>query len=220
MATRRLKAVEPPASCSGRRYGFGGIWSYISGKDGGTGMAERSHYQLFETAAGVAAIGWKGANIISLRLPAPTAPEAERSIFRHLPGAAHAAPPAGIAAVIDDAIRYFEGERIEFFEAPVDLGQQPPFFAQVYALVRKLGWGETTTYGAVARALDVGPEHARVVGQAMATNPVPLIIPCHRVMAAGGGIGGFSAPGGSQSKARMLELEGVPLPPVQQGFDF
>jgi methylated-DNA-[protein]-cysteine S-methyltransferase len=54
----------------------------------------------------------------------------------------------------------------------------------------------------------------------MATNPVPLIIPCHRVMAAGGGIGGFSAPGGALSKARMLELEGVPVAPVQQGFDF
>ncbi|HWV61536.1 MAG TPA: methylated-DNA--[protein]-cysteine S-methyltransferase, partial [Sphingopyxis sp.] len=129
-------------------------------------------------------------------------------------------PPAGIAAVIDAATRYFAGERIEFFTVAVDPGDQPPFFARVYEHVRTLGWGETTTYGAVARALDAGPEQARAVGQAMATNPVPLIIPCHRVMAAGGGIGGFSAPGGSQSKARMLELEGVPLPPVQQGFDF
>ena len=127
---------------------------------------------------------------------------------------------AGIAAVADAAIRDFEGERVEFFEAPVALGEQPSFFAQVYAHVRTLGWGETTTYGAVARALGAGPEQARAVGQAMATNPVPLIIPCHRVMAAGGAIGGFSAPGGSQSKAHMLELEGVPLPPVQQGFEF
>ena len=183
-------------------------------------MPDHSQYQLFETAAGVAAVGWKHSGITSFRLPAPTATETERAILRYLPDAVRTKPPAEIAAVIDAAIRYFEGKRIEFFDVAIDLGEQPPFFAQVYALVRKLGWGETTTYGAVARALDVGPEHARAVGQAMATNPMPLIIPCHRVMAAGGGIGGFSAPGGSQSKARMLELEGVPLPPVQQGFDF
>ena len=171
---------------------------YISDKDGDSRMADQSQYQLFETAAGIAAIGWTGGDITRFRLPAP----------------------ATIAAVIAAAIRYFEGERVEFFEAPVALGEPPPFFAQVYDHVRTLGWGETTTYGAVARALDAGPEHARAVGQAMATNPVPLIIPCHRVMAAGGGIGWFSAPGGSQSKARMLELEGLPVAPVQRGFDF
>lgn len=201
---------------------FGQLRSYIRINDKGPGMASHNEYQLFETAAGVATIGWRGATITSLRLPAPTAAEAEQSIVRRLPDAARAEPPPEIAAVIDAATCYFEGERIEFFEAPIDLGQQPPFFAQVYALVRKLGWGETTTYGAVARALDGGPEHARAVGQAMATNPVPLIVPCHRVLAAGGKIGGFSAPGGSFSKARMLELEGVPVAvaPVQHGFDF
>ena len=78
---------------------------------------------------------------------------------------------------------------------------------------------------AIAQELGAGPETARAVGQAMATNPIPLIIPCHRVMAAGGKIGGFSAPGGALSKAHMLELEGVPAVPAspvqaQQGFDF
>ena len=183
-------------------------------------MPGHSQYQLIETVAGVAAIGWTSTGITSFRLPAPTAAEAERAILRRQPDAVRTEPSVEIATVIEAAIRYFEGERIEFFDVPIDLGEQPPFFTQVYALVRKLGWGETTTYGAVARALDAGPEHARAVGQAMATNPVPLIVPCHRVLAAGGQIGGFSAPGGSQSKARMLELEGVPLPPVQQGFDF
>jgi len=183
-------------------------------------MVGQNQHWLFETAAGVAAIGWTNSGIVSFRLPAPTASEAERAVLRHLPGAVRSEPPAEIATVIDAAIRYFSGERIEFFDVPIDLGEQPVFFAQVYALVRQLGWGETTTYGAVAQALDAGPEHARAVGQAMATNPVPLIIPCHRVMAAGGKIGGFSAPGGSTSKARMLELEGVPVGPVQHGFDF
>jgi methylated-DNA-[protein]-cysteine S-methyltransferase len=72
--------------------------------------------------------------------------------------------------------------------------------------VRKLGWGETTTYGAVAKELGAPPQAARDVGQAMATNPLPLIVPCHRILAAGGKVGSFSAPGGSNSKARMLQL--------------
>jgi methylated-DNA-[protein]-cysteine S-methyltransferase len=183
-------------------------------------MPGHNRYQLFETAAGIAAIGWTSTGISSFRLPAPSAGETERAVLRRLPDAMRAEPPAEMRAVINDTVRYFDGERIEFFDIPIDPGQQPPFFAQVYALVRKLGWGETTTYGAVARALDAGPEHARAVGQAMATNPIPLIIPCHRVLAAGGKIGGFSAPGGSTSKARMLELEGVAVAPVQHGFDF
>ena len=188
-------------------------------------MAITSRYQLFRTAAGVAALGWNGTGVTCLRLPAPTGSETERSLLRRAPGAMRTQPPAEVRAVIDAAIRYFAGERVDFFAVPVDLGEQSPFFARVYDRVRKLGWGETSTYGAIARILDVGPEYARDVGQAMAGNPVPLIIPCHRVTAAGGKIGGFSAPGGSMSKARMLELEGVrlgPVPPVspQQGFDF
>lgn len=185
-------------------------------------MPGHNRYQLFETAAGIAAIGWTNTGISSFRLPAPSAGETERAVLRRLPDAMRAEPPAEMRAVINDTVRYFDGERIEFFDIPIDPGQQTPFFAQVYAFVRKLGWGETTTYGAVARALNAGPEHARAVGQAMATNPIPLIIPCHRVLAAGGKIGGFSAPGGSTSKARMLELEGVAVAvaPVQHGFDF
>ncbi|NWP89508.1 MGMT family protein, partial [Escherichia coli] len=69
--------------------------------------------------------------------------------------------------------------------------------------------GETATYGAIARMLEAGPEFARDVGQAMAANPVPLIVPCHRVTAANGRIGGFSAPGGALLKAQMLAIEGV-----------
>src|SRR3546814_19758828 len=84
---------------------------YIAGNDGESRMADQSQYQLFETAAGIAAIGWKGDDITRFRLPAPTASETERAILRHLPGATRAEPPAGIAAVTDAAIRSFEGER-------------------------------------------------------------------------------------------------------------
>jgi methylated-DNA-[protein]-cysteine S-methyltransferase len=92
-----------------------------------------------------------------------------------------------------------------------------------YQTARQVGWGRTTTYGALAKELGAGPEAARDVGQAMARNPVALIIPCHRVLAAGGKIGGFSAPGGSGAKIRMLALEGVraePPRPTQRSFAF
>ena len=122
-------------------------------------------------------------------------------------------------AAIDAAKRYFAGEKMDFSELQLDLGGQGEFFRKIYAAARRVGWGHTTTYGALAKEVGVGPEAARDVGQAMAKNPVPLIIPCHRVLAAGGKLGGFSAPGGSATKERMLELEGVrlgPPPPAQQ----
>lgn len=166
-------------------------------------------YHLFETAHGFAAIGWNERGVTSFRLPASTADEARRALLRRLPDAVEATPTERAAAVVEMARRYFTGERIDFGEVPLDLGRQDPLFAKIYDLVRGLGYGETTTYGAVAKALGEGPEVARDVGQAMAKNPIPLIVPCHRVLAAGGRIGGFSAPGGSNAKARMLELEGT-----------
>jgi methylated-DNA-[protein]-cysteine S-methyltransferase len=192
-------------------------------------MAKRTDYHLFDTVAGVVALGWNDVGISALRLPDASARDAERALLRRCPDAVRAEPPPRVQGVIDAVVRYFAGERIDFAATPIDLGEQDPFFEQVYALVRKLEWGETTTYGAVAKALGAGPEFARDVGQAMARNPLPLIVPCHRVTGAGGKIGGFSAPGGSMSKARMLELEGVvidaaPLPKAdakaQARFDF
>ena len=187
------------------------------------GMAGIHRYRVFETAHGFAAIAWRDGAVTAFRLPGETAHEIERSLLRRLPDALPGDPPAEIAAVIADATRYFAGEVVDFANVPVDLGEQEPFFARVYDAVRRLGRGETTTYGAVAKSLDAGPEMARDVGQAMARNPVPLIVPCHRVLAAGGKVGGFSAPGGSLSKARMLEMEGVatePPPAAQVAFDF
>ena len=133
-----------------------------------------------------------------------------------------APPPADVADVIVAAKRYFDGEKIDFSTATLDLSDQDTFFRDIYSAVRQVGWGHTTTYGTVAKALGDSPEAARDVGQAMARNPVPLIIPCHRVLAAGGKVGGFSAPGGAVAKQRMLELEGVRVvsPQDQQAFRF
>ena len=174
-----------------------------------------THYQLFQTAHGFAALAWNERGVTSFRLPASTAEETRRALLRRLPGAIEAEPPRPMADLIQAIGRYFEGERIDFVGFPIDLGQQDPLFAKVYDLVRRLGWGETTTYGEVAKSLGEGPEVARDVGQAMARNPIPLIVPCHRVLAAGGKIGGFSAPGGSHAKVRMLQLEGTAPQPAE-----
>ncbi len=129
--------------------------------------------------------------------------------MRRVPGAEAGVPPPEAAEVVAAVQRYFAGEETDFSAVGLDLGEQEPFFARIYAAARRVGWGQTTTYGALARELGAGPEAARDVGQAMARNPVALIIPCHRVLAAGGKVGGFSAPGGARTKLRMLEIEGV-----------
>lgn len=183
-------------------------------------------YSVFETASGFCGIGWNDTGITGFRLGARDPGTTERSLLRKLPGAETALPPSEIVAVIAAAQRYFLGERIDFSDLILDLSGQDAFFRQIYAATRRLRWGETSTYGALAKEIGAGPEAARDVGQAMARNPIPLIIPCHRVLAAGGKIGGFSAPGGSASKLRMLELEGVhvgppePMPPAQQSLPF
>ncbi len=184
-----------------------------------------TQYAIFETVAGFCALAWRGDDVVGFRLPAANEAAAEREFRRRLPGAKTGAASPVVAGTIADARRYFEGARVDFSTVRIDLGQQDPFFGKVYEAVRRLGWGETTTYGAIAKALGAGPEGARDVGTAMARNPVPLIVPCHRVLAAGGRIGGFTAPGGADSKARMLALEGIgvapekPAPP-QRSFGF
>ncbi|HEY1942472.1 MAG TPA: methylated-DNA--[protein]-cysteine S-methyltransferase [Roseiarcus sp.] len=175
-------------------------------------MSDVQSYAVFETALGFVAIAWEGRAVTRLRLPAKSEAAAEHALLRSRPEAERAAPPAEIAAVIEAVKRYFAGAETDFSGIEVDLGPQEPFFARVYERVRGLRWGETTTYGAVAKELSADPRAARDVGQAMATNPVPLIVPCHRVLAAGDKIGGFSAPGGSRAKSKMLEMEGVRLP--------
>ncbi|HEX3954707.1 MAG TPA: methylated-DNA--[protein]-cysteine S-methyltransferase [Stellaceae bacterium] len=186
-------------------------------------MSEATHhYLIFETASGWCGIAWNGIGITRFHLPARSAAATERDLLRRVPDATPGAPPPVVAETIAAAQRYFAGEAVDFSQVRVDLDGQDDFFRQIYEAARRVGWGCTTTYGALAKELGRDWEGARDVGQAMAKNPVPLIIPCHRVLAAGGKVGGFSAPGGSAAKRRMLELEGVrlsPPPPAQQSLN-
>ena len=187
-------------------------------------MGETTHnYLIFETAGGFCGIAWNNAGITRFQLPTKTVEAAERALLRRAPGAKPGAPTPEVGDAVAAVKRYFEGEETDFSGFTIDLGEQDPFFERIYEAARQVGWGRTTSYGALAKELGAGAEAARDVGQAMARNPVALIIPCHRVLAAGGKVGGFSAPGGSAAKRRMLALEGVyldPPQPAQQSFQF
>lgn len=176
--------------------------------------------RIFDTAFGFCGIAWNDVGVTRFQLPTSTAEAAERLLLRRIPDAEPGMPAPAIAEVIEAARRYFAGDEIDFSGVALDLGGQDKLFIAIYAAARRVGWGHTTTYGTLASEIGAGPEVARDVGQAMAQNPVPLIIPCHRVLAAGGKIGGFSAPGGAETKMHMLELEGVDLRPPQHSFDF
>lgn len=170
---------------------------------------------IFETALGFCCIAWSDKGIARFQLPEERAEIAERNLRRRFPDWKPATPTREIEGVIAEVIRYFDGERVDFSSITLDLGGQSDFFAKIYAALRRVPYGQTTTYGTLAREIGAEPQAARDVGEAMGRNPVPLIIPCHRVLAAGGKLGGFSAPGGTETKIRMLELEGVRLQPAQ-----
>ena len=186
-------------------------------------MTGKTHYLIFDTVGGPCGIAWTAAGVVRFQLPGEDAATTRRLLLRHLPEAEAAEPPPPVVRAVQAAQRYFAGEEADFTDIPLDLAGQSDFFLSVYDAARRVHWGETTTYGTLARDLGAGPEMAREVGQAMAKNPVALIIPCHRVLAAGNRIGGFSAPGGSSSKQKMLALEGIsftPPPAAQQSFGF
>ena len=186
-------------------------------------MSKQHRYFIFETGNGFCGIAWNDAGITRFQLPAKNPEAPERMMLRRAPGAEPGLPPPIVGEAMAAVKRYFQGEETDFSELELDLGGQDEFFQRVYAAARPVKWGHTTTYGTLAKELGSGPETARDVGQAMAKNPIPLIIPCHRVLAAGGKIGGFSAPGGAAAKTRMLGLEGVELETLGSGqasFEF
>lgn len=171
---------------------------------------------FFETALGIFGIGWTEAGVARLQLPGL---DPDQMAERLGPG--DGVPDRAISRIIDRIEDYCDGEAVDFSDTPLDLSGLSPFQRRAYALLLEIGWGETTTYGALARQLgDV--TLSRAVGAAMGANPIPLIIPCHRVLASDGRPGGFSAPGGAVSKLRMLALEGISVgvPAGQMSFGF
>ncbi|HZO48129.1 MAG TPA: methylated-DNA--[protein]-cysteine S-methyltransferase [Xanthobacteraceae bacterium] len=170
------------------------------------------HHHVFDTAIGPCGVAWNDQGLTGVQLPEKDRATTERRLAAKAASIGVAEPPPAIAAVVADIRRYLAGEAVDFAAVAVDLSSLDPFRQKLYGSMRSLAWGETTTYGDLAKNLGItGWEGARDVGEAMGRNPVPVVIPCHRVLAAGGKLGGFSAHGGATTKAKLLALEGVRL---------
>jgi methylated-DNA-[protein]-cysteine S-methyltransferase len=167
-------------------------------------------FALFDTAIGRCGIVWSERGIAAVRFPERGDDAIRNTIARRFPNAREAAPPEETKRAIDDIIALLGGEARDLCHIEIDLRSAPDFNRRVYDVARGIGPGETLTYGEVAERL--GDRNlAREVAQALGQNPVPIIVPCHRVMAAGRKTGGFSAPGGVATKLKLLSIEGAKL---------
>jgi methylated-DNA-[protein]-cysteine S-methyltransferase len=174
---------------------------------------------LIETDLGWFGLAWSPQGITRAYLPGDDPRAMRARLDRHGPETVEG--PAFVADAGRLITEYAFGQPVSFVSLPLDLSGVSDFNRRVYEDILRLEWGETTTYGDIAWRLgDVGL--SRAVGQAMGSNPIPLIIPCHRVLGNGGKPGGFSAPGGREAKLRMLALEGVEADPQagQLAFGF
>lgn len=172
------------------------------------GRMPPAHYHLFETEAGVCGLGWTDTGLAQVQLPEANAADTETRLARRSGGTRTDTPPADIADLAARMCAYFEGAETDFRDAALDYAGLSDFNARVYRQLRETVWGQATSYGALANAVGE-PGAARAIGAAMGANPWPLIVPCHRVLAANGKIGGFSAHGGRGTKRRMLQLERI-----------
>jgi methylated-DNA-[protein]-cysteine S-methyltransferase len=167
-----------------------------------------SSYHLFETVIGWAGIAWSGQGLIGAHLPERDREIVRRSFARRCPEAVEAEPTPEMADVTERIRALMRGEKADLSEAPLDIARVPEFNAKVYEITRKIPAGETLTYGQIA--VQLGDRLlAKDVGAALGKNPWPIVVPCHRVTAAGGKLGGFSARGGAATKLKLLEIEGA-----------
>ena len=163
-------------------------------------------WSLFPTDVGPCAIIWGPAGILGVLLPERDETETRKRLGRRYPDAIEAAPPPVIQGVVARIAALLAGQKVDFADAPLDLTDIPDFHRRVYEVARAIPPGETLTYGDIARQVGTVAD-ARAVGQALGRNPWPIVVPCHRVLAASGRTGGFSAPGGVDTKLRILSIE-------------
>jgi methylated-DNA-[protein]-cysteine S-methyltransferase len=163
-------------------------------------------FTLFDTAIGWCGVAWNDRGLVGVQLPEASAPETRERMLRRFPAAAETAPPAEVEFAIDRIVALFRGEPSDLSAIALDMADVAPFHRRVYEVARMIPPGKTLGYGEVAARLGAAGA-ARAVGQALGRNPFPIVVPCHRVLAAGGKIGGFSAHGGTVTKRRMLAIE-------------
>ena len=167
-------------------------------------------HALFDTAIGTCGIAWGPGGIVAVQLPEVDAATTRARMLRGLPApcADSADPPATVRNAIDGVQALLAGQPRDLCEVPLDMSRISLFHQQVYALARAIAPGTTRSYGDLAEQLG-RKGLSRAVGQALGLNPFAPVVPCHRVLAAGGKTGGFSAGGGAATKLRMLEIEGA-----------
>lgn len=172
-------------------------------------------FATFDTEVGCCAVAWVAGDsghgeIVGTWLPGTTPAATRRAVLRRYPDAEETPPSPVIAEAITGMTRLLAGDEVDLRDVPLDMTGVPDFQQEVYAVARALPRGVTMTYGEIAARVGA-PGAAQAVGQAMGHNPFPIVVPCHRVVAAGGANGGFSAPGGVDTKLRLLAIEGATL---------
>jgi len=167
-------------------------------------------YTFFDTALGRCAIAWGQRGIAAVELPGSDR-STRRRIERALPGAVESTPPADVKHAIEEIVALFEGEPRDLATLALDMDDVPEFERRVYETARTVPPGATITYGEIAARIGERGA-AQAVGRALGRNPFPIVVPCHRVVAADGSLRGFSAPGGIETKRRMLAIEGAGAP--------
>ena len=171
-------------------------------------------YEIFETSLGPCGIAWTYGSgpapspaVVGFQLPEATTELTEARIAQRSGGRKSNDAPTWTTQIIRRVCRHLEGNLQDFRDVEIDLEMAGSFARKVYQAAREIPPGQTRTYGELARLLNK-PNAARAVGQALGNNPIALIVPCHRVVAAGGKPGGFTAHGGWATKQRMLAIEG------------
>ena len=171
-------------------------------------------YTTFDTPLGRMALAWSPRGLYAFALPSEREEETIAWIVSSAPGATRGSPPPWAEELIHLVSTHLGGTPQDFTAIPLDLERVPPFYRAVYLAARDIPPGQTITYGELAARLGRPRGAARAVGQALAKNPIPLVVPCHRILGAARAAVGFSAPGGVQTKARLLALEGAPVPRI------
>jgi methylated-DNA-[protein]-cysteine S-methyltransferase len=175
-------------------------------------------FALFDTAVGRCGVAWSVRGVAGVQLPEARESATRARLVRRYPGAHETSPSGHIQQVIDGIAGLLRGEKRDFSAVVLDMEGVPQFHQEVYAVARTIPAGATLAYGDIATRLG-DRSAARRVGEAMGQNPFPIIVPCHRVLAAGGKVGGFSAAGGVTTKLRLLEIEGAQVGNAPTLFD-
>jgi methylated-DNA-[protein]-cysteine S-methyltransferase len=167
-----------------------------------------SSFSLFETSIGSCGVAWNERGIVLLQLPEKSARLTRQRVLERLPNAVEVGPSRDVKRAIVGISALLDGKGGDLSHVVLDMERVPPFHKRVYELTRTIPAGQTLSYGEIATRLG-SPGAARAVGQAMQKNPFAVIVPCHRVLAAGGKLGGFTANGGALTKKKMLAIEGI-----------